>query len=63
MAEPGELTPGDRIDMACKAAHSLALPLEAIDRGDIVAAQFETAWLRGAVEALEAIVGGPDAES
>jgi hypothetical protein len=63
MAESDELTPGDRIDVARRAAHSLALLLEAIDGGDVVATQFETARLRGAVEALEAIVGRPDAES
>ena len=64
MAEPPELAPGDRIDMARKAAHSLVLLLEAIDDGDIVATQFEAARLRGAVEALEAIVGRPtDGES
>jgi hypothetical protein len=59
MADPGELTSGDRIDMARKAAQNLRLLLEAIQRGELVATQLEMARLRGAMEALREVAGEP----
>ena len=55
MTEPGEPTAGDRIDMARKAARSLELLLEAIQRGELSATHLEVARLRGAIQALQEV--------
>ncbi len=62
MADPGERTQAELIDETRKAARSLMLLLEAIERGDLTATQLEIARLQGAVEALGAIVGEPPRE-
>ena len=57
MADPDERTPADRIDATRRAARSLMLLLEAIERGELVATPLEIARLQAAVEALGAIAG------
>ena len=57
MADPDERTPAERIDATRRAARSLMLLLEAIERGELVATPLEIARLQGAVEALGAIAG------
>ena len=57
MADPDERTAAERIDATRRAARSLMLLLEAIERGELVATPLEIARLQGAVEALRAIAG------
>jgi hypothetical protein len=57
MADPDERTAAERIDATRRAARSLMLLLEAIERGELVATPLEIAQLQGAVEALDAIAG------
>ena len=57
MAAPGDLTPAERVSAARDTARSLRLLLEQIEAGDIAATPLEIARLRGALDALEAILG------
>ena len=57
MADPDERTAVERIDATRRAARSLMLLLEAIERGELVATPLEIARLQAAVEALGAIAG------
>jgi hypothetical protein len=57
MAEPGELTQAERIDAARTTVGSLALLLEAVEAGEVVATPLEVARIQGAIEALRAMVG------
>ena len=57
MAQPDKLAPADRMAAVRKAARSLALLLEAIEGKELVATPRENIRLRGAVEALEAMLG------
>jgi len=59
MAAPGDLTPAERVSAAGDTARSLRLLLEQIEEGAIAAIPLEIARLRGALDALEAILGRP----
>jgi hypothetical protein len=59
MAEPGELTPAERIDAGRATDRSLKLLLKAIDDGDVVTTPLKVARLQGAIEALYVIAGEP----
>ena len=57
MAAPGDLTPAERVSAAGDTARSLRLLLGQIKGGAIAATPLEIARLRGALDALEAILG------
>ena len=57
MAAPGDLTPAQRVSAAGDTARSLRLLLGEIEEGAIAATPLEIARLRGALDALEVIVG------
>ncbi len=59
MAAPGDLTPAERVSAAGDTARSLRLLLEQIEAGAIAATPLEISRLRGALHALEAILGQP----
>jgi hypothetical protein len=57
MAAPDDPTPTERVSAAGDTARSLRLLLEEIEREAITATPLQIARLRGALDALEAILG------